>query len=204
MHPVGVVIVLKLFQLLLQIAFVPEKNLVQEFPPDGADEPFGEGMRQGCMGNGFDLLDLADPQIGPPLVKSKQGIVIRTKITGRAFAERSMIEHTAKGGTVDITGMNANVDDSPCELIHDNQDPVGLEENGLAPEQIDTPKAIFHMADEGEPRGPISWLWTIVLGKDTPHDIFVDIDAKGPCDLPARFVDSRTGDCGAISPKSAG
>lgn len=61
MHPVGVVIVLKLFQLLLQIAFIPEKNLVQIFPPDGTDEPFGEGVRQGCMGNSFDLLDLADP-----------------------------------------------------------------------------------------------------------------------------------------------
>ena len=107
-----------------------------------------------------------------------------------------MIEHTAKGGTVDITGMNANVDDSPCELIHDNQDPVGLEENGLAPEQIDTPKAIFHMADEGEPRGPISWLWTIVLGKDTPHDIFVDIDAKGPCDL---LRDSGTAEPGIVA-----
>ena len=44
MHPVDVVIVLKLIQLLLQIAFVPEKNLVQVFPPNCADEPFGEGM----------------------------------------------------------------------------------------------------------------------------------------------------------------
>ena len=34
MHPVDVVIVLKLIQLLLQIAFVPEKNLVQVFPAE--------------------------------------------------------------------------------------------------------------------------------------------------------------------------
>lgn len=77
--------------------------------------------------------------------------MVRAKMAGRAFAEHNMIEHTAQSGTVDITGMNAKADNSPCELVHDNQDPVGFEENGLAPEQIDTPETILYMADKGEP-----------------------------------------------------
>ena len=36
-------------------------------------------------------------------------------------------------------------------LVHDNKDPVGFEENGLAPEQIHAPEAILHVANEGEP-----------------------------------------------------
>ena len=55
MVPVGVVVVLKLSQLLFQIAFVPEKNLIQILSPDGADEPLGEWVRQRCVGNGFNL-----------------------------------------------------------------------------------------------------------------------------------------------------
>ena len=47
--------------------------------------------------------------------------------------------------------MNAKADNSPCELVHDDQDPVGFEENRLASEHIDAPKAALHVADEGEP-----------------------------------------------------
>ena len=77
--------------------------------------------------------------------------MVRAKIAGRTFVEHNMIEHTAQGGTVDIAGMNAKADNSPCELVHDDQDPVGFEENRFASEQIDAPEAVLHLADEGEP-----------------------------------------------------
>ncbi len=66
-NPVSVVVILKLHQLLFQIALVPEKSLVQKLSSNGANEPFGEGMRYRCMGNGFDFLDLSNSQVGPPL-----------------------------------------------------------------------------------------------------------------------------------------
>jgi hypothetical protein len=47
--------------------------------------------------------------------------------------------------------MNTKADDPPGELVHDNRDPVGFEENGFAPEEINTPETILHVADEGEP-----------------------------------------------------
>ena len=76
MDPVGVVVILKLPQLLFQIAPIPEKNLIQVFSSDGADEPFSEGMRYRHIGNGFNFVSFTNPEIRPPLVVAIQGIVI--------------------------------------------------------------------------------------------------------------------------------
>jgi len=45
MDPVGVVVILKISKFLFQVTPVPEKNLVQVFASDGADEPLGKRMR---------------------------------------------------------------------------------------------------------------------------------------------------------------
>ena len=95
MNPVGIVVILKLPQLLFQIALVPEKSLVQEFPPDGSNEPLGKGMGYRHMGNGFDFVDFSNTQIGSSPIIAEQGIVIRAEIAGRAFSERGLIEHSA-------------------------------------------------------------------------------------------------------------
>ncbi len=73
MDPVSVVVILKLLQLLFQITLVPEKNLVQIFTPDGANEPLGKRMRYWRMGNGFDLLGFTNSKIRPPPVEAEQG-----------------------------------------------------------------------------------------------------------------------------------
>ena len=62
----GVVVILKLLQLLFKIMPVPEKKLVKVFASDCADKSLGKGMGYRHMGNGFDFLDLSYPQIGPP------------------------------------------------------------------------------------------------------------------------------------------
>ena len=76
MNPVCIEVILKLPQLLFQIALVPEKSLVQEFSPDGADKPLGKGMGYRHMGNGFYPINFPNPQIGSPLVVAEQGIVV--------------------------------------------------------------------------------------------------------------------------------
>ncbi len=183
MDPVGVVVILKLLKRLFQIGPVPEKNLVQVFTSDGADEPLGEGMRYRHMGNGFNRLSFTNSQIRPPLVVAIQGIVVRTEIAGHSFPICRLMEHPAKGRAIDIASMHRKSNDSPGELIHDDEDPVGLEEHGFTPEQIDAPKAVLYMSDEGEPGGAIPGIWPIMLGEDTSHNVLVDIDAKSPCDL---------------------
>ena len=47
--------------------------------------------------------------------------------------------------------MYTKANDAPCELIHDHEHPMCLEQNRLTPKQIDTPEAIFHMANESQP-----------------------------------------------------
>ena len=60
MNPVDIVVILKLPQLLFQITPVPEKSLVQKFPPDGADKPVvsknPNAFRKGTLGS-FGFLD---------------------------------------------------------------------------------------------------------------------------------------------------
>ncbi len=61
MNPVCVVVILKFPQLLFQIAFVPEKSLVQKIPPNGANEPLCKRMRNRHIRNGFDFFDFPNP-----------------------------------------------------------------------------------------------------------------------------------------------
>jgi len=127
MDPVGVVVILKLLELLFQIASVPEKNLVQVFASYGADEPLGERMRYRHIGNGFNLVSFPNPEIRSPLVVAIQGIGVRAEMSGRSLSGCGLIEHSAKSGAIDITGMGTKADDSPGELVHDEKDPVGPE-----------------------------------------------------------------------------
>ena len=54
-------------------------------------------------------------------------------------------------GVINITGMNTETDDTTGELNYYHQHPMALEANRLASEQIDTPKAVFHVANESKP-----------------------------------------------------
>ena len=80
--------------------------------------------------------------------------MIGTEISGCAPTDCCPVKHQAKGWAFDIASMHAKSDDSPRELVHDNQDPVGFEENGLALEQIDAPKAVFMWPMKVSHEGP--------------------------------------------------
>ena len=54
-----------------------------------------------------------------------------------------------------------------------------LEANRLTPEKIDTPKAVFHVANESEPgRAIATGFRSIVFDEDASNDMLVDLDAK--------------------------
>jgi hypothetical protein len=59
--------------------------------------------------------------------------------------------HATEGATIDRAGMDAEPDDPTRVLIHDDQDPVGTQRGRLAPEQVHTPEAVFHVAEERQP-----------------------------------------------------
>jgi hypothetical protein len=47
--------------------------------------------------------------------------------------------------------MDAESNNPERILIHDDQDPVGPQRSRLAPEEINTPEAVFHVAQESQP-----------------------------------------------------
>ena len=78
----------------------------------------------------------------------------------------------------------AKANDASCELIHNDQYPVRLQQNRLAPKYVDTPETVFHMADKRQPGRTATGIGSrmVVFREDTPDHIFIDIDPK-------RFVD---------------
>src|SRR5229473_7126572 len=75
-------------------------------------------------------------------------------------------------------------------LIHDHQDPVGPQRCRLAPEQIHTPEAVFHVAEESQPGGTTRVLSRqVVMGENPSNHVFVDLDVERQGHL---LCDSRT------------
>ena len=83
-------------------------------------------MRQGNVGHRLDFGYLQDSQIGLPLLKSIQRIVVGAKVLRHGpVPSNGLIEHPAERDTVNHSGMDAEADDPAGILIHDHQDPVG-------------------------------------------------------------------------------
>ena len=71
-----------------------------------------------------------------------------------------------------MSRRNAEADDSEREEIHDDQDPVALENNRFTSEQIDAPQAVRCVSDEGEPGWTIAFRGTWeMLSEDAAHNI---------------------------------
>ena len=70
-HAMRVVILSESFQFYFQIIGIPEEHVVKQFAANGPDHSLDERMRQGHVGNGFDLLNLQDAQNRLPAVVSK-------------------------------------------------------------------------------------------------------------------------------------
>jgi hypothetical protein len=124
----SVVINLIAVQLSFKIALVPKQSLIEVFTPDGPDQSLDESIRTGRAGDGLDLIDLKDPKVRQPALKTKKRIVIRGKIFRHALSRDRVVEQPAHARPVEIGG-NAKADDPVSEDIHHHHDPVALEQN---------------------------------------------------------------------------
>jgi hypothetical protein len=89
------------------------------------------------------------------------------------------MEHPTECDIVDGSGMDAEPNDPAGILIHHDQDPVGPQGGRFAPEQIQTPETVFHVANEGQPgraTGVVSR--PIMAGENPANNVFVDVDVK--------------------------
>ncbi len=190
MYTLDIVIVSEAIQFALQIGGIPEQDGIQEFEAYRADQSFHEGMRERNVKNCFDLFNLEDTKVRLPLVIGEERVVIGAQILGDTLLRNGVVEHAAKRSAIDVAGLDAEADDPPGELIHNNQNPMGLEADRLAAKQINASEAVFGVASDRQPGRSCATtgLWVVVFCQYPPHDILIDLDPKGIRDL---LSDSR-------------
>ena len=119
-------VISELEQLVFEIDSRPEKRVIQILPSNRSNQPLHERMRQGNIGHRLDLGCVQDSQIGLPLPKAIQRIMVAAEVLRHGpVASNGMIEHPAERDTIDHSGMDAEPNDPAGGLIHDDQDPVG-------------------------------------------------------------------------------
>ena len=139
-------------QLVFEVCRRPEQPVLQVFAPQRADQPFHEWMGQGNVGYGLDFRQLQYTQIGLPLVEPIEWIVVGAQVLRHpALPSNGTVEHPTEGDTIDGSRMDAETNNPARILIHDDQDPVSPQRDRLAAEQIHTPEAVFHVAQESQP-----------------------------------------------------
>src|SRR6516162_4470804 len=152
-------------------------------------------MGQGNVRDRLDFCHLQNPQIGLPLVEPIERIIVGAQILRQpAMPSKGAVEHATECDTIDRARMDAEPKDAARILIHDDQDPVGPQRGRLAPEQIDTPEAVFHVAQESQPGGtPGGLSWPVVMGENPSNYVLVDWEVERQGDL---LCDSRTAPVG--------
>ena len=124
MGAMTVKVALEIKELRLQISRGPEERAVQTFAPNGANQPFDEGMRERHVRHRLDFLDVENPQIRLPLVKSIQRIMVRAEIRWRGLAVSRSIKHATHGDAIDHAAVHAKAHDTPRTVVYHDEHPV--------------------------------------------------------------------------------
>src|SRR5215831_20661118 len=150
-------------------------------------------MRPGKIRDGFDFRDAKDSEVGTPLMKLIQGIVIGTQIFRKAGTSNGLLEHPAERQAIDDARLNSKPDDSPRVLVHHDEHPIRSQDDRFASKQVETPQAVLRMADEREPgRTTFRRHRVVILGKNPPNHILINGGTEGQIDL---FGDIPRSDC---------
>ena len=139
-------------QLVFEISGRPEQHAVQVFASDGANESFDEWMGQGNVGHRLNFGDLQYPEIGLPLLKPKERIMVGTHVLWhRAAPSNGAIEHPAECNAIDNSGVDGKPNDAPRVLIHHDENPVSSQRRRLATEQVEAPQTVLRVTQKRQP-----------------------------------------------------
>jgi hypothetical protein len=112
--------------------------------------------------DGLDFCHLQDPQIGLPLVELTERITVGAEVLWQPALTSKGALNMRKSPTPSTVPAW-----KPKSMIHNHQDPVGPQGYRLTAEQIHTPEAFFHVAEESQPGRPA---WTlsqpVVMGEN--------------------------------------
>ena len=200
MGSMHVVEVLEGFQLAFQVRCGPEQHPIHTLSPQRADQPFDKRMGHGDIRHTLDFGHPQYPQVGVPLVKPAQRVMIGAEAGRTEWSSNRMAKHAAQGTTIHDAGMNTKANDPPGVVVHDHQHPMAAEQRGLAPEEVDAPQAVFRLPKGTSARkGHSSW----VPGDSARRALGGPRPYRSGCRRPDRSVgrsaDSPTWDCAALS-----
>ena len=102
-----------------------------------------EGMGNGGIRDRLDFLDLEDSKVGEPAVEAKQRVEIGAQVFWSRLARSGAIEHPTDRDACNICRFDAEANESACEDVHDQHDPMAAQENRFDAEQVDAPQAVL-------------------------------------------------------------
>src|SRR5262249_38749761 len=117
-----------------------------------ADQPLHKRMGERTWGTVLISVASIIRRLACHCPNRKRGSWSELMYLGIPLPSNGAIEHPTECDTVDGSGMDAEPNDPAGILIHHGQNPVGPQGGRFAPEQIQTPETVFHVANEGQPR----------------------------------------------------
>ena len=102
-----IVEVLEGHQFVFQVRRRPEQQLIHAFSSQRADQPFDKRMRQRHIRHTLHLGHLQHPQVGAPLVKPIQRVVVGAEARRTREPSNRMVEHAAQGAAIHGSSMDA-------------------------------------------------------------------------------------------------
>ena len=179
MAPLVVVELLIAMQFVLQVAGSPKGHEVEIVAPDCADESLDERMRNRQIGHSLYFGYLEYSKVSLPLMKSEQRIMIAADVFWRAGTTDRTVEHPAERWSIDGPCVYATANDSTCVLIHYDEHPMALENEGFTTEQIDAPQAVLCMTEYCQPGRPVcAGIGTIATCQYSPYYVLINLDAE--------------------------
>src|SRR6266850_1014006 len=91
---------------------------------------------------------------GQRRVRLEQRIMIGAEMLRCAPTTNGSVEHATDVDAIDRATLHADSDQATRELVHDHEDPVAPEHDGLASKEVHAPQAVCGVSDERQPRRP--------------------------------------------------
>ena len=110
--------------------------------------------------------------------------MVQAEPSREALTANGLVEHATESGAINGDGLNAKTNNPTGEDIHQDQDPMTLEEDGFGAEQVKAPQTVFGLTQEGEPGWAIVLsLWTIMRRQNPPNGVLVEVRSEGCIEL---------------------
>ena len=109
----------------------------------------------------------------------EQRIMIGTEPPGQAFSGNGPIDHATESHSIYGERMHTEANGAAAKLIHDDQDPMCLEQDRLSSEQVHAPETVLGVAEKRQPRtSALSPFRTVMQSQNTTDHVFGDLQAK--------------------------